>query len=126
MGNDCRLFRLSRANADDNADLKSSVTARRRLFAECGRAAIGVQDTLTVFQHCVCARMEGSRAYVRRRSVLLAGELTAAMFRHLNVISDYVKSPHFRGMDVQGGSGSAVGKSVLHLRRCMRDPVAIV
>src|SRR6266850_6752639 len=43
-----------------------------------------------------------------------------------DVIPDYVKSTHFRRGNAQGGRASAVGKCVLHLRRRMGNPVAVV
>ena len=47
------------------------------------------------------------------------------MFRREG-IPDYVKSPHFRRGNVQGGRGTTVRKCVLHLRRRMGNPVAVV
>src|SRR6266851_7174756 len=57
-----------------------------------------------------------------------ADELPASTFRRDSGdgIPDYVKSPHFRRGNAQGGRATAVGKCVLHLRRRMGNPVAVV
>src|SRR5712692_74335 len=54
-----------------------------------------------------------------------ADELSASMFRR-DGIPDYVKSPHFRRGNAQGGRATAVDKCVLHLRRRVGNPVAVV
>src|SRR6266850_5869854 len=48
------------------------------------------------------------------------------MFRRDDGIPDYVKSLHFRRGNGQGGRTSAVDKCVLHLRRRVGNPVAVV